>query len=516
MSGKKTSSARGSRKKASGGHSRVNPRGPLHVHHGHSGSSKTDGPVIEDMFGDKGGPLKTHTEQRSLPSGVHRTKDSRGTISENMLLWLWFERREKGQLKEIVETRKVKLDVAMAKTNQVTVTIASLDRANPRHETSVTLAVKDIKRLLEKHDKVILSNRDVSDCTAVKADEWITKEYSHEFTYLCKTPDKRQLLIGLESGLLNEVVKRMRTQTFSTPSKSRLTSAKKKQPIKVKTKVVHVSKLLWGYLCHTQRQEIGRIMSKHSFKERDISGSDDLELTIQPDDREAVTIRDNLEATILFYVGRVEYDEIITTTPNHNIIKILDATAEKQRDFYFVRDKNILSIVAPKGKMSLAKSTINDILTPSPRHSPTGRHHAHTKQTRTKMTFTLNKTTVLIYKADITKLKVDVIVNAANEFLCHNAGVARAIATAAGQDIQWDCDDRINEHGQLEVSETFVTRGYKLPCRYVIHVVGPMWRRYPHRGECGRFLRKAFTNCLEEAEDRGLTSIAIPAVSSGK
>jgi len=71
---------------------------------------------------------------------------------------------------------------------------------------------------------------------------------------------------------------------------------------------------------------------------------------------------------------------------------------------------------------------------------------------------------------------VDIIVNAANNQLRHSGGLSAAIVSKGGDKIQDDCDTRIKKKGALEDGDIFTTKGYDLPCKYVIHAVGPSWK----------------------------------------
>ena len=113
-------------------------------------------------------------------------------------------------------------------------------------------------------------------------------------------------------------------------------------------------------------------------------------------------------------------------------------------------------------------------------------------------------------QGDITGEAVDAIVNAANEGLAHGGGVAGAIVRKGGYGIQ-DESDRI---GRVAVGSAAITGAGTLPARFVIHAVGPHWNGFTPE-ENDRLLRSATIAALEIARERGLRSIAFPAIASG-
>ncbi len=113
-----------------------------------------------------------------------------------------------------------------------------------------------------------------------------------------------------------------------------------------------------------------------------------------------------------------------------------------------------------------------------------------------------------IRQGDITQLKVDAIVNAANTSLLGGGGVDGAIHRAAGPELLAEC----RTIGGCPTGEARLTRGYRLPARFVIHTVGPVFRGRP---EDARLLTACYVNSLNLALTHGLSTIAFPAVSCG-
>lgn len=119
----------------------------------------------------------------------------------------------------------------------------------------------------------------------------------------------------------------------------------------------------------------------------------------------------------------------------------------------------------------------------------------------------INKVIVELVQGDITELATDAIVNAANESLQMGGGVAGAIRRRGGLAIQRECDDI----GGTPVGTAVITTGGNLKARYVIHAVGPRWGE----GDEDEKLANAVRAALKITDNKGLRSIAVPAISTG-
>ena len=125
---------------------------------------------------------------------------------------------------------------------------------------------------------------------------------------------------------------------------------------------------------------------------------------------------------------------------------------------------------------------------------------------------------VFIHKCDITRLEIDAIVNLTNKNLDHPAGVTKAIFDAGGEQLEKERKEQLSRSGHLSVTETVVTSGGLLPCKMVIHAVGPTWPfgdDDKKKTDCFKLLRETFINIFHTGDKKTITSLAVPAVISG-
>ncbi|XP_062390420.1 poly(ADP-ribose) polymerase family member 14-related sequence 1 isoform X2 [Sardina pilchardus] len=122
---------------------------------------------------------------------------------------------------------------------------------------------------------------------------------------------------------------------------------------------------------------------------------------------------------------------------------------------------------------------------------------------------------ISVFKADLCSFRVEAVVNAANETLRHDGGLAGAILQAAGPQLQQMCDQIISSRGRLATGDVVVTAaGGRLRCEHIIHAVGPKFSSNNPQRAAG-LLKRAIKGCLGEAEKYKIHSLAIPAISSG-
>ncbi|KAI2660611.1 Protein mono-ADP-ribosyltransferase PARP9 [Labeo rohita] len=137
------------------------------------------------------------------------------------------------------------------------------------------------------------------------------------------------------------------------------------------------------------------------------------------------------------------------------------------------------------------------------------------KRFSTKLSRTVE---VSVWKDDLTCHKVEAVVNAANEKLNHGGGLAQALCYAGGPMIQKWSDDIIKQHGRVKTGGAVLTPAGKLPCKYIIHAVGPKVSQNPSLKEVNQaapLLNNTVISILQTVASQNISSVAIPALSSG-
>ena len=209
------------------------------------------------------------------------------------------------------------------------------------------------------------------------------------------------------------------------------------------------------------------------------------------------------------------YQEQIDITPtNHELHqRVISETSQK---FAVVtakeEEKNALIVYGKKSVVVKAIESIRKKLAFQPSDPGNGQQHRNPSKA---LSFKFSpKTTIFVYEGDITKENADAIVNPANERLQHDGGAAAAIVKIGGREIQEESTTIVQNRGRIGVGQVAVTKGGNLPCKFIIHAVGPAWRDQP-KESTRNLLRQACLNSLNAACKKKAKSISIPAISSG-
>ena len=127
---------------------------------------------------------------------------------------------------------------------------------------------------------------------------------------------------------------------------------------------------------------------------------------------------------------------------------------------------------------------------------------------------------IAIFKGSITRLKIEAIVNATNSkgtgcYIPNHNCVDNQITTYAGVRLRLEDQEKMNEIKKLNIGFNFITKGYNLPCDYIIHTVGPIIKNEVHEYQ-KKELEMCYLNALKTAKENGIRSIAFPCISTGE
>ncbi len=125
----------------------------------------------------------------------------------------------------------------------------------------------------------------------------------------------------------------------------------------------------------------------------------------------------------------------------------------------------------------------------------------------------VNQSNLSLIQGDITRQDTDAIVNAANSSLMGGGGVDGAIHRAGGTQILEECRQIVARQGRLPAGKAVITTGGRLPARYVIHTVGPVW--YGGKSQEAETLASAYRESLRLAEKNNLSGLSFPSISTG-
>ena len=122
---------------------------------------------------------------------------------------------------------------------------------------------------------------------------------------------------------------------------------------------------------------------------------------------------------------------------------------------------------------------------------------------------------VSVFKMNITKLEVDAIVSPCGKKVGEGGSLSRAIKAQAGKHFIRVCAEEANHHGEMKVTDVVVTSAGELPCKYVMHARTPSWYEESNSVLNEKHLKDTFYNCISKANQRGLRSLAMPALAAG-
>ena len=222
----------------------------------------------------------------------------------------------------------------------------------------------------------------------------------------------------------------------------------------------------------------------------------------------------------IIFKALTKFSLIIDSVQNKDKMVIYGERDKVQEALKFLKSKDTYSTTSTASSSSAPKEETRGSSSKEATRaiSPNSKSPAEEKVIVDKLSCVLYEIVkVCVYQSDITKETADVIVNPANGELKHIGGAAAAIVKAGGKIIQDESNSfmKARRYQNLRAGEVAITHAGNLPCKFIIHAVGPQWADYYFKDSAKRDLYNAVCKCLTTASQNGATSISIPAISSG-
>ena len=258
-------------------------------------------------------------------------------------------------------------------------------------------------------------------------------------------------------------------------------------------------------------QELENVSKEIKFK---ISTPNRLEIVAR-DEIDADLFNEKYNKFIDFYqtMYPIMYQEVITVNPDSSVnSSITEIVSDTRVIASFCRETSKITVYGKETVVKQACRSINDRV----RAGSKGPKNFEMNDRDGQLVHELSKKVkVIVYQGDIAEENADAIVNPANENLKHVGGTAQAILKRGGKTIQDESDDIMKQRQRpLQPGDVEITRAGELPCKFVVHTVGPR-RSNNSESTCRKLLQKAVRESLNTASQNGAKTIAIPAISSG-
>ena len=484
--------------------------------------------------------------------GDHTTVSRlRQTLKSTLAVWLWIWHVEKRRMNMISRSSSVNYTVNVQEDENVLVDVYPV---GPQPSPSTLPdAVDSVHSILTAGKSDYPVAIDVTGFE-LEAEEHVATNQTGCF--VCQSPDDRTVLVGpfkealmvysvinpdadldalakvlvRRSGYKNDAGKKKKPLTPSPPPPPPPPVVPKPPkvhkitdgpvtilPTKNTKEGLFVDKYLWMFLKHAFSDKIKRVINPYKTKE--YTDNEYTLVNLIPSNANAAKVQKRLFDLVFEYERKCQHHVITVKDPLHQ--KQVDEVAKRSELSLICREDEVVHIVTLGDKMEETKQIIYDILAGKYGLDDDQDDGQDGEKGRDKYLRKVNfkwagRSNIHIFEGNLTNLRVDAIVNPANSAL-HNAdGISKAISRAAGPELDNECKMRVANKGRLVVSKNYVSRSYHLPCKNVIHMVGPMWKSYDDKDKCEKHLNQTFANCLKEAYKMKFKTIGIAVDSSGQ